>query len=148
VEHPERQGRASQVARKLPVATANESQGPLEIFGRAEVFGRQGASLDEAKNQRARREVDDLGRKARGMSGSTCRRLVETHHPVDRNVVSDPHEERLSGVLDAEIRIGETADDGLRLDGTGPARKSCRTLPGIRTHPTPARDCLPNVLQG
>ena len=134
MEDPEGQGGTSQVPGQLPMAPADEVDCALEVFGLAEVLGSQGSPFDEAKDQRTRLAVDDFGRDAGGMGGAAGRGLVEAHDSVDRNVVSDPHEERASGMVDSKVRVGDAADDGHRLDAAGPTRKACSTLPGIRAH--------------
>ncbi len=86
-----------------------------EILRTAHVGGGEGLGFDEIEDQRARFEIDDIGREAAFGRGAAGRELVEAHHLVDRDVVTDAHEVFLALVLDQEIGVGDSA---LILTGT------------------------------
>ena len=51
-------------------------------------------------------------------------KLVEAHHPVDRDVVTDAHHEALAPVVHDEVDVGHAAGKRLRRDRPAPAGKA------------------------
>ena len=130
VEDPEGEGRTAEVAGNLAVNPLDQRDDLLQAGEVAQVGRRAGPPVDIAHHHDARLAVNDLRRNPRLEGGLAGRALVEAHDLVDDDIVADPHDVALAGVLDQEIDVGDAADEPFRLHRPGPQRELAYPLFG------------------
>ena len=95
----------------------------LEVCRVAHVLRREGASLDEIEHENARLGVHHAGAQARQMRRPARGQLVRAHHPMNEDIVADPHDVAASAILDREVLVGNSAGQRQRVHTPEPDRQ-------------------------
>ena len=82
---------------------------PLEVGRVADVLRREGASLDEIEHENAWLCVHHAGAQTRQMRRPARSQLIRAHDPMHEDVIPHPHDVAVSGILDREVLIGNSA---------------------------------------